>query len=91
MIISIGNFDIGLLKWATILYLQRKNMRNHRNYERLGFIYYSYKEECWWYEIVELSRKLILNGCMVLIAEGLVTRVVVGVLVCFVYLVIIRV
>merc|ERR1712072_8322 len=68
--------------------LRRKNMRSHRNYERIGFIYYSYREECWWYEIVELSRKLVLNGCMVLVAEGLVTRVVLGVLVCFIYLVI---
>merc|ERR1711871_709510 len=74
-------------KHAIYEYLRRKNMRNHRNYERIGFIYYSYREEVWWYEIVELSRKLILNGCMVLIAEGLVTRVVAGVLVCFVYLV----
>lgn len=82
-----GDHTIEEEKEAVCLYLRRKNMRNHRNYERLGFIYYSYKEECWWYEIVELSRKLVLNGCMVLIAEGLVTRVVAGVLVCFVYLV----
>jgi len=82
-----GDYTIKEEKEAVCLYLRRKNMRNHRNYERLGFIYYSYKEECWWYEIVELSRKLVLNGCMVLIAEGLVTRVVAGVLVCFFYLV----
>jgi len=83
-----GEHSIEEEKHAIYEFLRRKNMRNHRNYERIGFIYYSYREEVWWYEIVELSRKLILNGCMVLIAEGLVTRVVVGVLVCFVYLVI---
>ena len=82
-----GQHSLHEEKIAIYEFLRRKNMRNHRNYERIGFIYYSYREEVWWYEIVELSRKLILNGCMVLIAEGLVTRVVAGVLVCFTYLV----
>ena len=68
-------------------YLRRKNMRFHRTYQRLGFIYYSYTEECWWYEVVELSRKLVLNGLMVLVSDNNAsTRVVAGVGACFVYL-----
>eukprot|EP00949_MAST-11_sp_MAST-11-sp1_P005366 g5366.t1 len=71
-------------------FLRRVNMRFHRTYERLGFIYYSYTESTWWYELVELSRKLVLNGLIVLVPEGLSTRVVVGVLACFAYIVVLN-
>eukprot|EP00946_MAST-07B_sp_MAST-7B-sp1_P003604 g3604.t1 len=68
-------------------YLRRKNMRFHRTYQRLGFIYYSYREGCWWYEVVELSRKLVLNGLMVLVSDNnAATRVVAGIGACFAYL-----
>merc|ERR1712072_1481686 len=51
-------------------FLERRNLRGHKTYNRLGFIYYAYKEDSWWYEIIELSRKLILNGFAALISPG---------------------
>ena len=78
---------MGEKKNAITTYLRRKNMRFHRTYQRLGFIFYSYREECWWYEVVELSRKLVLNAMMVLVADNnAATRVSVGVGACFFYL-----
>ena len=72
-------------KHAVVKYFQRKNMRFHRTYERLGFLYYSYNETHWWYEMVELSRKLILNGVIVLVPEAVTARVMVGLLTCLFY------
>jgi hypothetical protein len=43
-----GEHSIEEEKHAIYEFLRRKNMRNHRNYERIGFIYYSYREEGWW-------------------------------------------
>ena len=82
-----GSTTLSEKKDAIVTYLRRKNMRFHRTYQRLGFIYYSYREECWWYEIVELSRKLVLNAMMVLVSDNnAATRVSVGVGACFFYL-----
>jgi hypothetical protein len=67
-------------------FLERRNLRGHKTYNRLGFIYYAYKEDCWWYEIIELSRKLILNGFAALISPGTQSQIVFGLVVCFLYL-----
>jgi hypothetical protein len=67
-------------------FLERRNLRGHKTYNRLGFIYYAYREDSWWYEIVELSRKLVLNGFAVLISPGTQSQVVFGLVVCFMYL-----
>jgi hypothetical protein len=71
-------------------FLRRKNMRFYRTYDRLGFIYYAYKEDIWWYELTELMRKLLLNGFMVLVPQGVVSRVTVGLLVCLVFLLVLN-
>jgi hypothetical protein len=71
-------------------YLRRKNMRFYRTYDRLGFIYYAYKEDEWFYELTELMRKLILNGFMVLVPQGVVSRVTVGMLVCLMFILILN-
>ena len=71
-------------------FLRRKNMRFYRTYDRLGFIYYAYKEDIWWYELTELMRKLILNGFMVLVPQGVVSRVTLGMLVCLAFLLILN-
>lgn len=60
-------------------------MRFHRTFERLGFLYYAYNERHWWYEIVELSRKLILNGVIVLIPEAVTARIMLGLITCLAY------
>lgn len=82
-----GDQEIEEEEKAIKTFLRRKNMRFHRTYNRLGFLYYAYNEHHWWYETVELSRKLVLNGCIVLVPQGIVTRVTVGMLLCFLYMV----
>jgi predicted outer membrane repeat protein len=72
-------------KAAALTYLRRKNMRHHLTFERLGFLYYSYNEKHWWYEIVELSRKLFLNGVIVLVPEAVTARIMMGLMLCLGY------
>ena len=67
------------------LYLRRRNFRSHRTYNRLGFIYYAYNENVWWYECVELSRKVCLNGLVALITPGEASQIVVGIFICCFY------
>merc|ERR1711871_1105996 len=80
------------VKDAILYYLRQRNMRFHRTYQRLGFIYYSYRESCWWYEVVELNRKLILNGAIVLLGGGqeTATTIVGGLVVCFAFIVLLN-
>ena len=54
---------------------------------RLGFLYYLYRENTWWYEGVELSRKLVLNCLVALITPGENSQVVFGLFCCLLYLV----
>lgn len=68
-------------------FLRRLNFRGHRTYSSLGFIYFAYSDRCWWYEVVELSRKLFLNGIICLIYPGSMSQVVFGAFICFLYLI----
>jgi len=72
-------------KKACINYFRRQNFRDHRVKNRLGFIYYRYNERVWWYEIVELSRKLILNSLVALVTPGEDSQIVTGAAICLFY------
>merc|ERR1712139_594874 len=72
-------------------FLERRNLRDHINYNRIGFIYYAYHEDAWFYEIVELMRKLILNGFAVLISPGTTSQIVFGLFVCFSFMLLVMV
>ena len=72
-------------------FLERRNMRSHLTYSQIGMIYYAYREGAWYYEIVELSRKFMLNGVMVLLAPGTTSQIICGLMVCFVYLMVVMI
>jgi hypothetical protein len=67
-------------------YLKRRNLRMHRVQHRLGFLYYAYRDSRWWYEVVELFRKFLLNGMIVVIKTGDSSQLLVGLIICFFYL-----
>jgi hypothetical protein len=79
------------IREACIRYQQKKNFRSHRVYNRLGFIYYAYNERSWWYEVVELSRKVALNGLVALITPGEASQIIVGIAICGFYLIFVMV
>ena len=67
-------------------YMKRKNLNDSGVVARLGFIYHSYDENFWWYEVMELIRKLIFNGVMVFIAKGSIEQILASLFVCLIYL-----
>ena len=70
-------------------YLKRRNMRMHRVQHRLGFLYYAYRDKRWWYECIELFRKFLLNGFVVVIKTGNSSQMMLGLTICFIYLMIV--
>lgn len=76
---------------ACVRYQQKKNFRSHRVYSRLGFIYYAYNEQSWWYEVIELSRKVALNGLVALITPGEASQIIAGIAICGFYLIFVMV
>jgi hypothetical protein len=78
-------------KRAIVKYLRRMNLRMHNNVDKFGFIYESYSENVWWYEVVELFRKLSLNALIVLVAPNESAQVVIGLMICVFFLVTVQV
>ena len=56
---------------ADYRYLQKQRNAN----ARVGFVFGSYHGKCWWYELLDLIRKLVLNGLMVFVGEGTAAQV----------------
>lgn len=60
---------------VTKLHGPRQFIYEKRNLRRFGILYAKYEERCWWYELVEVSRKLVLSGLIIFIAPGTVSQV----------------
>ena len=76
-----------LRKKALVTYLRRLNLRAHANMDRFGFIYESYSEKVWWYEVIELLRKFALNAMICLLAPNEAAQCVIGLFISVVFLV----
>ena len=53
----------------------------------VAFLFAAYRMDCWYWEVVELIRKLLLTSILALIAPGSAGQVVVGILIAFVALI----
>ena len=60
----------------TILYIYRDVLELRGPQIQLGFLYKDYTRQAWYFEIVELLRKLILCGATGFIAPGTLTQIV---------------
>jgi len=67
-------------------YLRIANLSHHKVLDRLGFIYDAYNYDSWWWEIVELWRKMMLNGIMCLLLPDSPTQIMVGMVVTFLFM-----
>ena len=63
-----------------VIQLQKRN--DNRDLDGIRFIFSDYTPQCWWFEVWEVLRRVILTGALVLIPK-LSTRLVVAVLVSF--------
>ena len=50
---------------------------------RIGFLFEAYHVDCYYFEVIELCRKLLLTGVMALVRPGSVAQIVMGLLVAF--------
>eukprot|EP00945_MAST-04E_sp_MAST-4E-sp1_P005265 g5265.t1 len=67
-------------------YLRIANLAHHKVSDRLGFIYDCYNHDAWWWEVVELLRKMVLNGVMCLLLPDSPTQIMVGMIVGFLFM-----
>ena len=58
-------------EFSDLVYLRMQKKAS----SRLGILYDNYHVHCWWYEILDLLRKLALNGLMVFIGNGSAAQV----------------
>ncbi|RLN47044.1 hypothetical protein BBJ29_004457 [Phytophthora kernoviae] len=65
-------------------YMKRKNLADSTVQARLGFIYAEYADGFWWFEVVDLSRKLFLSGVIIFVGNGSVEQVLLALGVCLV-------
>ena len=67
-------------------YLRIANLAHHKVSDRLGFIYDCYNHDALWWEVVELLRKMVLNGVMCLLLPDSPTQIMVGMIVGFLFM-----
>merc|ERR1712196_304123 len=54
--------------------------------ERADFLEQKYDPECWYWELVDMTRKLLLSGFLLFIAPGTIAQPTVGVLIALTFL-----
>ncbi|OQS07189.1 hypothetical protein THRCLA_00801 [Thraustotheca clavata] len=74
-------------------YMKAKNLEDPTVMNRLGIMYQNctfisqtYKSEFWWFEVLELIRKVLLNGMLVFLQTHAVKQSIAGLALCFVAL-----
>lgn len=70
---------------AIRLLMMRRNMQLHKTIDRLGFIYVNFREEVWWYEIWDFTRKLVCTAVIALVRPTSIGQVIVGMFVLLFY------
>ena len=66
-------------------YKTKKILRKKKVAYKYGFLYLGYKEDLWWFEILELTKKTILSASVIYLDES-PTRVMLAILILFAYL-----
>ena len=71
-----------------VLLKNKHNFESEDVFERYGFIFSTYSGRCFYWEIIEIVRKLFLVGVIIFIAPGTALQIAVALAVCFLALVI---
>merc|ERR1719231_39718 len=74
-----------------LLYVNRKKIMkdpdNPALKARYGSLYHQYEPQYWYFELVQMFRKMVLTGLLMAVTPGTPVQVMVGIIVCFGYLV----
>jgi hypothetical protein len=89
-ILAICMYPVGLLIiTGALLFHERRAIRARRSTllsESIRFLYDEYEPWAFWWELLEMVRRLVLVGVMVLVSRGSVTQLVIATVLCAVYL-----
>ena len=59
------------------------DLKSHRRVKKqFGAIYQHYTEECYYYDLIDLIRRLMLTGGLILVGGSSVAQVLLGIIVC---------
>lgn len=80
-------YPIGIpLATFLILYSNRDRLTETATFYKYGFLYGGYKENRWWFEIVELMRKLVLTSIIIFVSQGTASQIFIGILVTIMFM-----
>merc|ERR1711898_53725 len=71
-----------------ILYKRKTKLEDAKTMALYGSLYLAYERPYWYWESVEMLKKIILAGGLVIVAAGSSAQVLIGMLVAFTYLII---
>merc|ERR1712028_2376 len=75
-------YPIGILVLCLyIVWKYREQLHDPKVQERFGMLYAGYEYRCWYYESLELLRKLVLSSVVIFVAPGTVSQIAIGLLV----------
>ncbi|XRB24266.1 ABC transmembrane type-1 domain-containing protein [Pseudoscourfieldia marina] len=78
--VSVATFEVGEVSWSECNLAAAD--AEGRAVAQGGFIFASYHSSAWFFELVDLARKLVLTGLLVFVDPGGISQLVVGLLVC---------
>jgi len=75
------------LKWMDYSSTEEEHLTDGQLHERdtslrLGTLFMPFHTKCWWYEIADLGRKLVLNGLVIFFRQGSSSQVALGCFIC---------
>ncbi len=68
-----------------VLWKNKKNLDNEKIKATYGSLYQAYKPEYWYFECVEMLKKMALAGGLVLVRPGSSTQITIGLLITFAF------
>ena len=77
--------------FLTMLWCNRATLDTERTRAWLGFLYVKYRREKWFWEEIELLRKLVLTSMVVLVRPGSILQIVAAMSVTFIWLVLLAI
>jgi hypothetical protein len=66
------------------LRLRTIDEKEHTRLSRMKFLYAAYEPQCWWFEVFETYRRLLLTGGQVLLSPGTPSQIVLNLIICVV-------
>ena len=58
------------------IFLRNQNEETNRSIKRLRFLYMNYEPNCWWFEIFETARRLVLTAGVSFLNPGTASQII---------------